>query len=156
MEPAGDGFLVSNVAMLQPPKMPTFTEILPEFIQKDKFVDFDQDILAAATKNMHIGDDEDRSQGDEGEDEDSNDGDGGRRKPRTRSASRQSEQQAEPVRSVFQPETLPGREVKLPEGDDAESRLLATAVTCDGRFVIGVGTSSTLWVWRVDNKPASP
>jgi hypothetical protein len=153
MEPSGDGFLVTNLAMLQPPKMPTFTEILPEFIRKDRFMDFEQDVLAAATKNLHIGDDQDT--GEEGEEGDSNDRDGGRRKPRTRSASRQAEQQVEPVRSAFQPETLPGWEVKLPEGDDAESRLLATAVTCDGRLIIGVGTHSTIWVWRVDNKPTS-
>ena len=69
MKPAGDGVLVTNLAMLQPPKMPTFTEILPEFIKKDQFMDFDADILSAATKNLQIGDDEEQGEG-EGDEED--------------------------------------------------------------------------------------
>lgn len=130
---------MTNIAMLQPRNMPTFAEILPEFIKKDELMNFDVDELTAATRNMHIGDEEGSSDADLG----------GR--PGTQSGSRQ-EKHTEPILPVFRPGTLPGRLVKLPLWDSVASRLLCTAVTCDGRFVIGVGTHSTIWVWQVEDK----
>lgn len=129
--------------MLEPRKMPPFAEMLPEFIRKDQFMNFEDDELAAATQNMHIGDGD--SAGEEDRDI---------REMGTPSGSGQAAR-TDPILPVFRPEILPGRLVGLPPSESIASRLLCTAVTCDGRFVIGVGTHSTVWVWQVEDKPAS-
>lgn len=57
------------------------------------------------------------------------------------------------TKPAFQPPLLPGWEIKLPEGSTAT--LNCTAVTGEGRFIVGVGSKSTIWVWKRDDRDAA-
>ncbi|KAF6766168.1 hypothetical protein DFP72DRAFT_838730 [Ephemerocybe angulata] len=139
-----DRFQLTNVATLEPRKMPTFSEFLPELIRKDLQMNWDPAEVSAATQAVE------KDEPPPGEAGPSSVGSTSINEPTTRPRggepprlpiSRQHRLMAA-QRPVYQPETLPGREIQLP-GDAA------------AQFIVGVGTHSTIWIWKLVEGRAS-
>lgn len=55
-------------------------------------------------------------------------------------------------RPAFVPAPLPGWTLELPQDPgEIDRRLNCAAIARDGRLIVGVGTHSTIWIWRRDS-----
>lgn len=138
--PESDQFLITSIAQLDPREMPTFDEVRKELIHMDSLLNSDEtsNELAEATNEMHLG-------------EESGSGSSKARGTETREEEEgEEEEEKQNILPVFKPPKLKGWEVELPNSSKlGGARLLCTAMTCDGRVIVGVGTRSTIWIWRL-------